>query len=331
MKRIRCLLVLFVCLVACTACDQGLQKEIIDIGVPELSDVAASLTETHNVGLIKQSLQEKDEAGANYPVDFVYRHCYTSYDKNESTTCYIDYAIKINTSTAKEQFGEQRIPYIAGYDNVKILKATVYTPDGREIETDVSRLIDRAPDTDLVYTDTREKIITLKGLENGSVLRIAYKKSHPGYSSDVYYLFDDYGFNHFYPQKEVIAIWRFQKGMKIKVKEDIRANKANIYQKNIVLANKDSLYVYKMDNIQAIEDEPYSIPFLEIRDQVSFYTDHDWNDVSKWYNDLVVPAVKEDGAILAKVKELTKDLTTKTDKIKASIIMCAISAMFLFR
>lgn len=84
---------------------------------------------------------------------------------------------------ARDAFGDPRINYIEGRQTVEILRARTYTPDGRQIDCTpenafnpvVSDEMALAPD----FGEYRQLVVTLLGLENGSISELHYRVSTP--------------------------------------------------------------------------------------------------------------------------------------------------------
>ncbi|PKN50705.1 MAG: hypothetical protein CVU55_15655 [Deltaproteobacteria bacterium HGW-Deltaproteobacteria-13] len=270
----------------------------------------------HKNELIQASLKEKSPAGNTYPIDIIFKHSYTFIRKDGSIEEYIDYAMKINAPLIKNQLGEQKFPYDTTRQKIEILKASVYDSEGKEIETNVAQVKEKDIYTDLIYSELKMKILTLKGLEDGYAIRIGKR--------EVYTPAEDKGFitagidlNYALPIREMIYICHIEAGTPASVWERFRGEIPELQMKKIVLKNGDVVYIYKITNKKAEMGEYSSIPSQEYSDKVFIYKPVSWEEISNWYYKLAQDKWTADSKIEAKVKELTKGLSQREDKIKA--------------
>ncbi|MCP3968216.1 MAG: DUF3857 domain-containing protein [Lentisphaerae bacterium] len=78
------------------------------------------------------------------------------------------------------------------------------------------------------------------------------------------------------------------------------------------------IYKWTVDNVPRIFPEPQMPPFYRYSQRLLVSTAGTWQDISKWYWKLCQPHLeKTNKAMEAKVKELTANLKTDMDKIKA--------------
>ena len=281
----------------------------------DFGKVYDDFTTQHRNELIGASLKEKPVTGDSYPVDVIYSHTYVYVKKDGSFVEYTDYAMKINAPFVKNDLGERKFAFDSSREKIEVLKASVYTGEGKEIKTDVLTVKEKEPYTGLVYSDLKMKILTLKGLEDGSAIRIAYKKTYTP-TEDKGYIFHWIGLNNNLPSKEKIYIYHFEAGAPIKVLERFRGIMPELQSSNIALQNGDAVYVYKMTNAKIEETEPGSIPYQEYSDRVFFYKPTTWANVGGWYYRLAIDKMVADKDLAAKVGELTKGLSKEEEKAK---------------
>ncbi len=270
----------------------------------------------HKNKLIQASIKEKLPAGNTYPIDIIYKHAYLFIRKDGSIEEYDDYAMKINAPLIKNQLGEQKFSYDTTRQKIEILKASVYDSEGKEIETDVGQIKEKDIYADLIYSELKMKILSMKGLEDGYAIRIAKK--------EVYTPEEDKGFitagidlDYALPIREMIYICRIEAGTPASVWERFRGKIPELQTKRIVLTSGDVVYIYKLTNKEAVTNEYSGIPSQEYSDRVFIYKPVLWEEISSWYYKLSKDKWTADNSIEAKVKELTKGLSQREDKIKA--------------
>ena len=81
---------------------------------------------------------------------------------------------------ARDNYGDPHVPYVSGRDTLEILTARCYTADGRRIDATPHNAfnpiipeggLDLAPD----YSDFRQMVVTILGLENGAIAELHYR------------------------------------------------------------------------------------------------------------------------------------------------------------
>lgn len=315
-------------IIACAGMDGGRQSSYQSLsgqediysrlfGPEELKGLVDKLSESHKEQLIRESLQEKYVSGISYPYEIVYFHQYSLIRKDGSTVDYSDYAIRANTADGIKAVGEQVFPFRASRETVDIEKASVYARNGREINTDVASAMQRDPYTGLVYSDLKVKTLTLKGLGEGSVLRVITKETERTKGTQRP-IFRELGLTNYLPAKEKIFVLRFEAGTEFRVKERMNGDVSkSILKKETTAANGDRIYAYALIGGRPQIPEPGSVPVQEFDSRVFFYTPSTWNEVAKNYYSSSAPKAVLTEEISAKVKTLSQGLSEREEKIKA--------------
>ena len=229
---------------------------------------------------------------------------------------YSDRAIKINSSSAKNSLGEQKIYYDSSREKVEFLKAASYSADGGEVETDLNSVIVKEPYTGLVYSDLKVKIITMKGVGDGSAIRVAKAETQKK-SMDKDFIFEEFYLDSYEPLGERIIVVRIEAGTPIRRSERIRESIPELQQDHYTLKNGDSIHIYKMIKRRVKDYEMYSIPFYEYANKASFRTSEGWEDIGKWYYSVSKDRMAADREIREKTNELVKGRSSRDEKIKA--------------
>jgi hypothetical protein len=90
----------------------------------------------------------------------------------------------IPDEAARDNWGDPHLAYIEGRQTLEILKARTYTKDGRMIDATPANAfnpivpengLDKAPD----YSDVRQMVVTMLGLENGCISELHYRLTTP--------------------------------------------------------------------------------------------------------------------------------------------------------
>jgi hypothetical protein len=85
----------------------------------------------------------------------------------------------IPDEAARDEYGDPHVPYVEGRQTLDILAARTYTRDGRKIDSTpqnaFNSIVPEDLDKALDYSDFRQMVITLLGLENGCVSELHYR------------------------------------------------------------------------------------------------------------------------------------------------------------
>jgi len=231
--------------------------------------------------------------------------------------------VKVQSEAALERFGQLILPYISAnekldIDYVRVRKAdgtvvTALPSDVQDLTAPISR---QAP----VYTDLRQKHITVPGLRPGDVLEYhAIWTMHTPLAANHFWL------NHDFITRDLIVLdeslevniprdgtvkLKTEKGFDPAIKEQ---EGRRIYSwKNVVLKRPDD----KEDDKEAMRKRRE-----ELEDpkppQVQMTTFQSWDEVGQWYAGLERDRIAPDDKVRAKAKDLVSGLNTDREKVEA--------------
>lgn len=280
-------------------------------------DFSQYLTEEHRNALIASGLKEKPVAGTSYPFDIVYQHQHCSVAKDGSTVTYQDAAVRVNTLEGKQMMGEQVFPYDSDRQTVDLLRVEVYLPDGSKVVTDAATSTRiKEPFTGLVYSNLKMKTLTVKGLEEGSVLRMITRHIHRPDVMKGFALLS-LTFDSPVPVKEFLSIAQIEKGMKIVKKERLTRSAPEIKTGIRTGVGGVAVHFHRAANIKPTIREPKSVPVEEIDNRIYFVSEAKWSDVSRFCENLYASRITAGKDVSDKARELAEGLKTRDEKIKA--------------
>jgi len=228
--------------------------------------------------------------------------------------------VRIQSDAGVKGWGQLVFGYNAEEDDLKITYARVRKPDGTVIETpqdairDMTSAVEReAP----VYTDYREKHMTVSALQVGDVLeyqrvRKITKPSTP---------------NQFWTEHSFIKNYiALDEELEMDIPQKSKAKLKTIpgFEPTGTLDQGDrTIYTWKRQNLK-IEDEEEKQKREKKQGKkppefadVQLTTFSSWEQIGLWYQQLQKDRVAVTPEIKAKAAELTKGLTTDEDKIAA--------------
>ena len=280
-----------------------------------LGELHSFVSETHKERLIKESLEEKYVPGVSYPVTSLYQHSFTSLNKDGDYVSYYDYAIRVDTPEAKQRVGEQASRFNSEKESLDFLFVAVYLKGGKRIDTDVTTTRIREPFTGLVYSDLKVKTLTIKGLEEGSVVRLVVKKTYRP-TVDKGYAMAAVDLDGSVPTKEKLTILRFAEGMNITKKERLNPPLPETTAKAMKVGG-DNYYIYRITGIKPRLAEAQSVPASEFDSTIHFFRSATWAEVSRLCIGIYEPKMVAGQDVVNKARELTANLPDREGKIKA--------------
>ncbi|HVP13192.1 MAG TPA: tetratricopeptide repeat protein [Phycisphaerae bacterium] len=180
--------------------------------------------------------------------------------------------------------------------NPKIKRAVVIQPDGGEVEA----------------SQVSGGTVKFGQLQVGSIIEL--KAQHRGSSNE--WLSRQYTQTFLFQEttpalrSEFILLVPKSRTIQQSIQGDRAALTQGEFEDHVV-------YDYRADNIPMIEPERNRPPLLDIADLVRVSTIENWDEIIRWEYSLVKDQFIADDAVRAKVKDLTKGLEDREEKIRA--------------
>lgn len=255
----------------------------------------------------------KAEEHPNAGIDLLYSYNYMEfYEDGTSVTRNLE-RIKIFNERGRN-FASKSISYREGYQEVKIIFANTIKPDGKIIPLDSDDIHDSSEYAGYdFYTDLKVKKFTMPAVEDGCIIEFAYeiKNLKPVLAMDYA---DTFFCRNLFPIEEDIAEIVLPQDIELKYKKF----KTDITPR-IITDGKKKRYIFVNTKQKEIipESRMPSLYDRETYPQLSFWTLHDWNVISKWYINLIKEQMKSDDELERFTKNMIADKKTDEDKINA--------------
>jgi len=242
------------------------------------------------------------------------------YEKDGTGAREMNIRVKIQSDAGVEQFGQLVFPYSSAnekleFDFIRVLKA-----DGSAIDASAADVQDlsaplarEAP----IYTDLRQKHVTVRGLRPGDVLEYhTVSTLHTPLAGHQFWL------SHDFLTKELIVL---DEQLEINIPRDSKVKlktKAGL-DPTIKEQNERRVYTWKGANLKRPEkDDEKERKKMEESDgpeppQVQMTTFQSWDEVGKWYAGLERDRIVPDERIRLKAEELLSGHKTDKEKIEA--------------
>lgn len=235
------------------------------------------------------------------------------------------YVIKILNERGKENFSETHVEYDSTFEKVELEYARTIKPDGSVVDVgsrhirDVSKYLNYP-----LYSNVRVFIISFPEITEGAVVEYKVKvlRSQMINKKDLCMA---------YPvqDSEPIIEARFSVSMPEEriLNMKVINSKYNTFGAKLEPEKKkeDGRVVYKWEfkDIPQILPEANMPPVVEVNPAILISTFASWQDIHRWWWNLVADKVKADEAIKEKVKELVSTLTSDEKKAQAIYNFCA--------
>jgi tetratricopeptide (TPR) repeat protein len=224
--------------------------------------------------------------------------------------------VRIQSESAVRELGLLTYSFASSFETLDVVYVRVRKPDGSVVETppsDVQELDSPVSRDAPMYSDQREKHVAVKSLTVGDVLEIDVRWTMHDAITPGHFWFDDSFFRAGICLKETLQL-DLPRGVAAKV--DYKEPKPKIEEtgdRRIYTFEKAHLKKNEESKIPGWEKNFYGMDPPEVR--VSSFTS--WADVGIWFRSLEEPKAAVTPEIRAKAEELTKDLNSEDEKIRA--------------
>ncbi len=219
--------------------------------------------------------------------------------------------VRIQSQAGVQEFGVLHIPYASATTTLQIDYVRVARPDKQVIDTPAGNALDmpaeitqQAP----FYSDLKEMQVAVKGLEIGDVLEFKWH-------ADVTKPLDPGQFwNSFNFMRTAIVL---QENLEVSVPSDRKAMvKSATVQPSVAESGANRVYTWQTKNLTVKTGDAAASSDGIKEPDVQVTSFRNWDELGKWFGDLVAARAIPTPEIKAKADELTRGETTETDKIK---------------
>ncbi len=283
---------------------------------PEQSPKTAETAET-----AKQKTDYSQEAVVIEQVNTVYRFERDGTGRRELTL-----RVKVQSDAGVERFGQLVFPYTSGNEKLDMEYVRVRKADGTVVNATASDIQDlsaplarEAP----IYTDSRQKHITVPGLRPGDTLE--YKL--------VWNIHSPLAQNHFWVEHDFVTrgpiVLDDELLVDVPAASKVKLKTEPGYEPAISEEKDRRVYAWKRAKLKRDseedekekekdeEEEPEEKDPQEIRPHVQLTTFQSWDEVGQWYAALQRDRVVPDEKIKIKAEEIIKGRATEKEKITA--------------
>ena len=231
---------------------------------------------------------------------------------NKSIT--ITKRIKVFNKEGRQKFGEVEIPYIAKSGKPTINWIRTITPEGKVVKPDKDDIRDVTParlQNYPMYSDLKKRVISMPGLTNGAIIEYSYTVTPKRF-----FLKGDFRSSWMFRYKQPVMKSYFEVSFPAEMEvswTDFDADLKPSVQEN---ENRKS-FVWDREDLPKIIQEQGMPPISRISERVLVTSIDSWEYYAQQFWDLAKGRAAPNKAIREKVKELTRGLKSKEEKVHA--------------
>jgi tetratricopeptide (TPR) repeat protein len=232
--------------------------------------------------------------------------------------------VKIQSDAGVERFGQLVFDYSSANEKLDMDYVRVRKADGTVVNAAVSDIQDltapvarEAP----VYTDLRQKHVTVPGLRPGDVLEY-----HMVWNITTPLAQNQFWLEHYFVTKRLIVL-NDTLTVNIPAASKVKLKTEPGFEPDIKEDNDRRIYLWKHSNLkpdsedekkdEPAEEEAQSEEAEEFHPHVQLTTFQSWEEVGQWYATLQKDRIVPDEKIKVKAEEVIRGLQSEQDKVKA--------------
>ena len=228
------------------------------------------------------------------------------------TVLHVQQVFYIANDHGAREYSTRSVQYNLESQQLSIVRARVYKADGRVLDAGEAGERSVSDEKAGLYYDTRSRSVRFPSLQKGDVIELEYKIS-PKSAKNPYgdYFGSLVAFQDEVPQElhRYVMIAPSSRDLNI-VQERMPAMKVS-------MAKGKTIYSWEMRDISPLEDEPRGPTLTETAPYVNISTFRNWNQLGRWYAELIKPQFALDSDLKKELKKITQNTYTDLDKIHA--------------
>ncbi|HWR16444.1 MAG TPA: DUF3857 domain-containing protein [Terriglobales bacterium] len=207
----------------------------------------------------------------------------------------------------------RNVQYSHATQKLTVLGARIYKANGQVLDAEDQGETSIADTSISMYYDTRARALRFPNLEKGDVIELEYRIV-PNSSTNPYgdYFGNLVTFQNGLPQKLRRYVLITPVGRKLNVIEERMPVRGVVSE-----AGGQVIRRWDVINMAPLASEPRGPSLTEVAPYVAVSTFADWNELGRWYADLITPQFNLDSELRDVLAGITKNATTELEKIHA--------------
>jgi Tfp pilus assembly protein PilF/transglutaminase-like putative cysteine protease len=209
-------------------------------------------------------------------------------------------------------FSTRNVQYAPGSQQLRILHARVYKRNGQVLEAEEAGEGGVADTNVAMYYDVRSRTLRYPALEPGDVVELDYRIS-PTTKENPYG--DYFGGLVVFRSKLPEQLQRYV--LITPAERRFNVLEQRMEPARVTMRGDQRVYKWEARNQQALSSEPRGPALTDIAPYVHVSTFQSWEELGRWYSQLIAPQFALDGALRDAYKSLLKDAHTEQERISA--------------
>lgn len=230
---------------------------------------------------------------------------------NGQSTVHAQQVFLMANDRGARDYSTRYIQYSHATQKLVVLGARLYKADGRVLEAEDQGEVSVADTSVSMYYDTRSRALRFATLEKGDTIELEYRISpNSGVNPYGQYFGTLIAFQNGLPQRLRRYVLIAPASLKLNVVEQRMPVRAAV--------SGDALrqvYQWEATNIAPLSVEPRGPSLTEVAPYVSISTFSDWNQLGRWYAELITPQFVLDGELRDVLDQITANAKSEPEKI----------------
>jgi Flp pilus assembly protein TadD len=259
----------------------------------------------------------KDFAKEAYVIEQMYNRA--SYENDGTSRKESTYRVRVQSEAGVQRWGQLRLGYNSANERLDIVYVRVIKQDGSVVKPgpDAVQDLSPIPQNASVYTDYREKHVTVPGLRPGDVLEFqTVNTTHTPLAQGQFWTQHDFNTSSIVLDEQLEIDIPAGRTVELKTRPGMEPKTTEENGRRIYRWSSSHL-VIEEDEKKADKDKPKKKKKKEELPAVQLTTFASWEEVGRWYAGLEKDRRQPTKEMKEKADALTKGLTTDLDKIQA--------------
>jgi transglutaminase-like putative cysteine protease len=231
---------------------------------------------------------------------------------------FVQRLVHIRTERAARDGQDAWVRYEPSRQEVEIRKARILRKDANgKLETSEATARDERDLSEPwygLYYDSRAAIVSFENLRAGDVVEMQYTVADVAYRNDLADYFGDFSM-----VADTLPIRRWDYTLIAPSKRKLYFNHPALpdFGPHTEARGDETVYRFAAEHVARVETEPAMPGFAEIAPYLHVSTYQSWDDVGRWYWNLVADQMQDDGTLRKAAAKATAGLSSTLDKVKA--------------
>lgn len=237
-------------------------------------------------------------------------------------TTYI--AVKINSSSALQDYSQLIISYDSYYEDVELVFANTVDLDGNRVALDKNSIQIQTPPSRYFYKDRRNLVFSMPSVQSGSVIEYQYKRVDkkvriPGqFNTTLFFYFwhavQDVRGYRYDPVRYSEYRVSYPQNMAIKYRVH---NDNNSFKSKLTKKGSRKTHILTTKNLPGLAIQPGMPHFEMFVPYVSFSTITDWESIRTWASELFQSQAKESTEVIKIANRIMSQHDSDKDRLRA--------------